>query len=385
MIEGERLMDNKLDLTTDHISHLFNLGSRTTMEGRWVSFGPYYAMFPVEFALNVIHTYSNVGDHILDPFSGRGTTLFAASMLDRLATGIDINPLGWLYASAKLNPASLHEVKKRLHEIALLASEKYVGSHKEYDEFFHLCYSTKVLDFLIAAREELQWKTKKVDRTLMAFLTVELHGKQGSSLSNQMQLVKACGPNYAINWWKKNGLTPPEIDPVDLMTRKLEWRYAKGTPSYKDAKIHLGDSTKLLSTSKVKQNKHRLLFTSPPYAGVTDYFVDQWLRLWLLGGAPEQKTSQALHRNRFVNKQEYSDLLYDVFSKSKKSLTDDATIYVRTDARQFTRDTTIEILKELFPEKTMEVIHRPFTKRTQTALHGDNSAKPGETDIILTA
>jgi hypothetical protein len=57
--------------------------------------------------------------------------------------------------------------------------------------------------------------------------------------------------------------------------------------------------------------------------------------------------------------------------------------HVRTDAREYTRDTTIEILRESFPNKNLEIIKREYTKPTQTALYGDKSSKPGEVDIIL--
>lgn len=361
-----------------------SLLSRNNLVGRWMGFGPYYAMFPMDFALNAIQTYTKLGDNVLDPFSGRGTTLFASSVLGRVGTGVEINPLGWLYTSVKLNPANKENLLDRLHELDTITKEKYIGSHQEYSEFFNACYSPYILDFLIAARSELRWKRNKVDRTLMGFLSVHLHGKHGTSLSNQMQSVKACGLKYALKWWGEKGYVAPDLDPVELITKKIEWRYEKGRPEFSDSKIYLGDSTKHLSKQSIKKTKYNMLLTSPPYSGVTDYFYDQWLRLWLLGGTDNQQRIQDKNKNAFIDKEYYRKLIYNVFKQSKKSLADDATIYVRTDAREFTKNTTIEILRKLYPEKKMEVIHRPYTGRTQTALHGDSSKKPGETDIILT-
>jgi hypothetical protein len=65
-------------------------------------------------------------------------------------------------------------------------------------------------------------------------------------------------------------------------------------------------------------------------------------------------------------------------------MTPDAIIYVRTDAREFTLQTTLEVLQEAFPNKKIDIQLRPLAKKTQTALFGDSSAKPGEVDIILT-
>ncbi|MHB1680830.1 MAG: hypothetical protein ACYCTB_10060 [bacterium] len=64
---------------------------------------------------------------------------------------------------------------------------------------------------------------------------------------------------------------------------------------------------------------------------------------------------------------------------------DNSTVYVRTDRREFTLKTTLNILKKHFPNHEIKTINRElkiYTK-TQTKLFGDKSMKPGEVDIIL--
>jgi hypothetical protein len=61
-------------------------------------------------------------------------------------------------------------------------------------------------------------------------------------------------------------------------------------------------------------------------------------------------------------------------------------IYVRTDVREFTLNTTKEILRKHFPNHTMTIIDKPFLNRTQTELYNANISKiknRGEVDIIL--
>jgi hypothetical protein len=60
------------------------------------------------------------------------------------------------------------------------------------------------------------------------------------------------------------------------------------------------------------------------------------------------------------------------------------TIYVRTDSRDFTKTTTIEILRKYFPNWKENIIDAPVTKKTQTTVLGNKSSKSGEVDIILT-
>jgi DNA modification methylase len=49
-------------------------------------------MMPTWLARDLIISFSNVGDMILDPFGGSGTTPYEAMQLKRNATVIEINP-----------------------------------------------------------------------------------------------------------------------------------------------------------------------------------------------------------------------------------------------------------------------------------------------------
>lgn len=358
-------------------------------ESRWARLGPYYAMFPLDFAFDVIEHYSNKGDFVIDPFAGRGSSVYAGAVMGRNSFGIEINPVGWLYGKVKLKPASKKEVLNRLSEI-YSQRNNYKSSLRSMPKFFRMCYCDEVLKFLLAARSRLNWKNNNVDATLMSFLLVFLHAKLGEGLSNQMRMTKAMGTNYSIEWWKKNKLAkPPEINPFELITKKIDWRYEKGKPNLKNGKFLLGDSTiklnNLLRRSKNQNFKFKLLFTSPPYYSVTDYYADQWLRLWLLGGSTEPKRMDDKHKNRFISKSDYFDLLDKVFGDCSKLMDKKSIIYVRTDRRKFTFDTTLMILKKHFPNHNVQITDKPFTKKTQTEIHGNKSAESGEIDIVLTS
>ena len=270
------------------MSNVKHLGKYSTVESRWAGVGPYYAMFPTSFADKVIQNYTDPGDTVLDPFAGRGTAVFSAAVQGRPAVGIEINPLGFVYANAKLKPGGHKAVVRRLEELA-----EVVGHHREeasaLPKFFHHCFSEKIREFLIAARTNLNWRRTKADRTLMAIILISLHGKIRQSLSNQMRQSTAMAPDYSVRWWHEKRLTPPDIDPIAFITKRIKWRYTHGVPQTGKSSVFLGDSVQKLPklTREVQEGsraKANLLITSPPYHNVTNYYYDQWLRLWMLGG-----------------------------------------------------------------------------------------------------
>lgn len=362
-------------------------GKYGTAESRWAGVGPYYAMFPSAFSDAVVKKYTAVGDPVLDPFAGRGTTVFSAAIQGRCGIGVELNPVGWVYAKAKLNPANQCAVVERFKSLSLDV-HRYRKAADGMPPFFRWCYRPNVLQYLLAARAQLDWRHSRVDRTAMAILLINLHGKRNDSLSNQMRQTKCMSPGYAVRWWRERSLRAPEVDPVEFLLKRLAWRYAKGLPKIERSNVYLGDSLrvlpKLISGFSNRKRRARLLLTSPPYYGVTNYYYDQWLRLWVLGGSPNAKRPGGRYRGKFENKEEYTRLLQEVFAQAKRLLVPDATVYVRTDRREITLSTTVGVLRQVFPHHRLRQALRPYLRPTQTNLFGHPEPKIGEVDLILT-
>lgn len=368
----------------------FHIGKNrlSTAVGRWASIGPYYAMFPIPFAFDVVEKHCQPGGAVLDPFAGRGSSIYAAVTTGRYGCGIEINDVGWLYGKTKLQPASQEDVLERNEQISAKSKGIRKARLDELPEFFRLCYSPVVLRYLLAAQQWLEWETNSVDATLMAIILIYLHGAKEKSLSNQMRQGKAMAPEYSINWWRKHASNPPELQPMNFMAQRIRWRYAKGLPELHTGSILHGNSIEKLDYVKKEVDagvipQFDLLFTSPPYYNITSYHYDQWLRLWMLGHSNRPSKSGGEWQNGFWSKTEYTTLLETIFAKCSNIMSPKAHIWVRTDAREFTRDITIKTLKMAFPDKAMTITESPFNKSTQTALYGDKSPKPGEVDLVL--
>jgi hypothetical protein len=227
----------------------------------------------------------------------------------------------------------------------------------------------------------------------MAFLLVHLHGKASDSFSNQMRQTKSMSPKYAIAWWKKRGARPPQIDPIEFLRKKLKWRYAKGMPKKTNSKVYLGDSVTVLSALEGTLTERglcrpSLLFTSPPYFGITNYHYDQWIRLWLLGGPPTDHRTHTQyngkHQGKFANRAIYGQLLASVFERASRVMKPESTIYVRTDRREPTLAITRESLTKAFPKHRLRQLSRPIEGNTQTKLFGNSDPRLGEIDLVLT-
>ena len=355
---------------------------------KWAGVGPYYAMFPVSFAFEVVAEHTQAGGAVLDPFAGRASSIYAAYASGRVGTGIEINEVGWLYGWVKMAPAKREEVEARLREVAADAEGCITDEQvQEMPEFFHYCYAPAVLRFLLYARQALHWRIDRVDATLMVLILIDLHGKQGSALSNQTRQSKAMAPDYSVRWWQAKGFTPPILDPVDFLQTKINRRYRWGIPEFDPAATVQGDCLEqlpLLRETRPQIEGYQLLFTSPPYYNVTSYYNDQWLRRWMLGG-PTRPCMQGTNtwEKKFSSRTDYQQLIEQTFRRSAPLLSPNATVYVRTHARPFTRDLTRTVLTETFPDKEINEILRPVNRPTQTDLFRNRSTNPGEVDFVL--
>src|SRR3984957_19709141 len=81
---------------------------------RFHSICQYFAMFPEAFVRRNVLAWSKRDDVILDPFSGRGTTVFESLVNGRKAIGCDTNPVAVCLSKAKADPPKLDEILKRI-------------------------------------------------------------------------------------------------------------------------------------------------------------------------------------------------------------------------------------------------------------------------------
>jgi hypothetical protein len=250
---------------------------------------PYYTMFPLEYPLRLIRRHKADASIVLDPFCGRGTTLYAARKLGLTAYGCDSSPIAAAIAQAKLASATIEEVV----ELGRTLVEKTPKAIPD-TPFFKRAFAKNALKQICSLREGLldEERPTHASAILRAAALGCLHGPllKGDGIpsyfSNQMPRTFASKPDYSLRFWKKKDLFPPSVDVMDVIEKKLlRISDLDSEAGGRLSNVKCADSR--LRSSFRNVGKASLTITSPPYYGMRTYIQDQWLRMWFVGGETE--------------------------------------------------------------------------------------------------
>jgi hypothetical protein len=247
---------------------------------------PYYTMFPLEYPVRILRKHKNASPIVLDPFCGRGTTVYVARKLGVKSYGFDTSPIAAAIARAKLASATLKDI--------LELGDDLVGKKPKLipdDAFFKRAFSKKTLEQVCSLREGLQSRRSDAAAILRAAALGCLHGPivggdVPSYFSNQMPRTFASKPAYSLRFWKERGLFPPNVSVMDVIEKKLSRISDLESKAFGSPKgVKCLDARKAASFNGIP--KATVTITSPPYYGMRTYVQDQWLRMWFLGGSED--------------------------------------------------------------------------------------------------
>lgn len=247
-------------------------------------------MFPPGVPRYFIEQFTDEGDVVLDPFSGRGTSPLEACVAGRVGIGIDLNPLAYLLTSAKLNPPTLEDSLTRIEEIRTLYIRPDLTNVPE--QISMLYNAERTLPQLVFLKNLFSnWKLSEsnVDRFLLAAIMGIMHGKLKKSgdtsyLSISMPNTFSMSPNYVKNFIETHGLIKPDVDVFDQLIVKIKRLYKNELPR-REGRAYLANARNLsiIDDESLRNERVKLIFTSPPYLKVVNYGTFNWIRLWLLG------------------------------------------------------------------------------------------------------
>jgi site-specific DNA-methyltransferase (adenine-specific) len=249
----------------------------------------YHGMFPAKLAHYFIQRYTQPGDTVLDPFSGRGTTTLQARVEGRKSISNDLSPLAYVLTRAKAASPSWTAVTRRVTELERSYSTR---SQRDLDvqPDIEMLYHPNTLRQLVFLREHLfrrpmsSWSRE--DFMIAGAMAGILHGSHRSDgtsqyLSISMPNTFSMSPAYVRKYIKDNGLGRPDQDVFDCLRNKLARIYLDDIrgPS---GQVTKRDATALLSMKSIAPGSVDLVATSPPYLQVVNYGTSNWIRLWWL-------------------------------------------------------------------------------------------------------
>jgi hypothetical protein len=249
---------------------------------------PYFTMFPLEFPVKVLKRNWSQNTVVMDPFCGRGTTLFAARKLGLKSWGVDASPVAVAVAQAKLAKIAPTRAMTLAEEFLNLELEEEVPR----TEFFRKAFHRDVLHKLCQLRQGLIRLEKETNSSVLlrAAILGCLHGPLPKSatghayFSNQLPRTFAPKPDYSVKFWAEKQMKAPKVNVLTVLKRKIA-RIAAGENEGETNidNVILGDSCDP-STYPRRCQDFSVVITSPPYYGMRTYIQDQWLRHWFLGG-----------------------------------------------------------------------------------------------------
>lgn len=245
---------------------------------------PYFTMFPLEFPLKILKKRAKKNQSVLDPFCGRGTTNFAARLVELNSLGIDSSPIATAITASKLVQIDALKILSEAQDILSNTETNDIPS----GEFWEWAYHPEVLTELCQFRTAFLNDCSSPARiALRGIILGALHGPKQKTIqsyfSNQNTRTFAPKPAYATRYWKKRKLSPPRVDILEIIERKAKRYYNSLLKS--QGEVVLGDSREVGFFPKMSSNsKFSWVITSPPYYGMRTYIPDQWLRNWFIGG-----------------------------------------------------------------------------------------------------
>jgi len=252
----------------------------------------YPAKFIPQIPYYVIRNLTQIGDYVLDPFSGSGTALVEASLLGRHSYGIDINPLGQLITEVKTTPIDLYYYEfSNLIENFKTAIKDHKSDHLTVDfpnkDHWFDKKVQKEIGIILAALEQLK---PELSESIYKFFKV--------CVSSVIRKVANADPKISkpfISKYMREAIAngKRDLNTFKYLNEALNG-YSKRILDYTNqinetkSLTNINPKAVMLKTSDARSiqlgnNTVDLIITSPPYANAQEYFRSIKLELFWLG------------------------------------------------------------------------------------------------------
>ena len=276
----------------------------------------YRACFKAELPRFFINLLSKEKDVVYDPFTGRGTTIIEAALLNRNTIANDINPLSTIFCKPRLFIPSFEEVEERLNKIKFRSGLK---ADIDLSMFYHPDTESEIVslkNYLI--RKKKNKEEDFVDEWIRMVATNRLTGHSKNFFS-----VYTLPPNQAVTQERQKKINkqrtqkPVYKDIKYIILKKTRDLTLGMNKNLIDQLKRIGAKAKFLNedaraTSSIKSNSVKLTVTSPPFLDIVNYAEDNWLRCWF-NNIDARKVAQNITVSKKLD--EWEEVMGKVFVK----------------------------------------------------------------------
>ncbi len=266
----------------------------------WHSMCSYLGAFPPSLASYFIKYFTNEGDLVFDPFSGRGTTALEARILNRKSLATDLNPIALALSEAKNCGLTKKEIYTRIDELEhKYDSSLYQQEANAQPVEVHFIFHPRTLAELCYLRRKLLKSEHQVDKYLIGISLGVLHGGErlnGTSgyASIDMPNTFSMSPDYVRKFVQTNQLNRFYRNVFGLLREKTERLYKKHSGLKQCGSVFKANAKILSKDDALKpfNKKVSLILTSPPYLGIVNYAKQNWIRSWFLNKDPIEVSAE---------------------------------------------------------------------------------------------
>lgn len=273
-------------------------------DSRLHQLAPYIGKLKPVIARLLLQRFTELGEIVLDCFSGSGTIPLEALLLGRRVLAYDINPYAVTLTRAKLEaPASLEAANQQLTKRLVAAQARPRYADDEVPEWVRKFFHPETLQNTLRFADEC---LDKDDQFLLACLLSILHHQRPGFLSY---------PSSHLVPYLRDRKFPrseyPELYTERILAPRLA---AKLRRTYKDGRPI--DRAGVLQVGRVGvadlafDYEVDAIVTSPPYMNALDYVRDNRLRMWFLDRHTADYSPEP------TEKQDQSDAITAAFSRN---------------------------------------------------------------------
>lgn len=266
------------------------------------------------------------GDTVLDPFSGSGTTLVESFLFGANAVGIDINPIAFLLAKAKvksllLKSKDLFVIRKAFDNLKEESGWKRISvdSYKQTVDIEYLksWFPENNLKKIIAIQEIIRSLHNEIYQLFTMVVLSNLLRDYSYQDPSQLRIRRRqdAPPENLIEMFKKN-LTK-QIENLEKFQSVNRFKLTSNVHTY------LGDIRTLMKSAGLKHSSIDAVITSPPYATALPYVDTDRLSLFAFGFTNKsnfRRLEESLIGNREITKSKRKHLDMELEQNFKSSV-----------------------------------------------------------------